>query len=206
MPSPKNAERRTFRIDLAGFRADDKAAADADAPPGLVLSGYAAKFNLPSEDLGGFREFIKPGAFTASIDADDIRALIDHNPTLILGRNTSGTLRLSEDATGLHFELDLPDTGPARDLRELIRRGDVSGCSFGFVTIEDIWTNENGEVRRDIITAQLFDVSIVTYPAYPDTEVAIRSLTDHRTRTPATTPTTPLRDAAHRWIRAKLLR
>lgn len=140
------------------------------------ITGHAAVFNSLSEDLGGWKETILPGAFSDSIKRDDIRALWNHDANYVLGRNRSGTLRLSEDSVGLAIENDFPDTIYARDLVKIIDRGDVSQMSFGFYTLRDNWRIEGGLVIRELIEAQLFDVSPVTYPAYPQTDVAMRSV------------------------------
>lgn len=141
-----------------------------------VIVGHAAVFNSMSVDLGGFREIVAPGAFAQSIVEDDVRALFNHAPDHILGRNRAGTLRLSEDARGLAFEIDLPNTQLARDLAESIGRGDISGNSFGFQTLEDRWERGEGGEIRTLVRVRLFDVSPVTFPAYPQTDVAMRSL------------------------------
>lgn len=144
---------------------------------GKKISGYAAVFDSLSESLGGFREKIAPGAFRNSLaNGDDVRALIDHNPSLVLGRTKAGTLRLEEDSRGLHYEVDPPDTQYARDLVESLKRGDVDQSSFGFRTVEDSWTTENGEQVRTLLEVQLFDVSPVTFPAYAATSVGLRAL------------------------------
>src|SRR5262245_3958547 len=98
------------------------------------LVGYASVFDSPSEDLGGFVEFVRSGAFKRSL-ADgkaDPLALVHHLPHLVLGRRSAGTLRLQEDAKGLAFEIDMPDTATARDLMVSVERGDVNGASFAF--------------------------------------------------------------------------
>src|SRR5579884_3981804 len=118
-------ERRTFKVELRA------AAADGDQAKGRTISGYAALFNSLSEDLGGFREIIAPGAFDGCMD-DDVRCLFNHDPNMVLGRTASKTLRIEQDDTGLKFECDLPDTDDARDLVELMKRGDVDQCSFAF--------------------------------------------------------------------------
>lgn len=149
---------------------------DGDA---AKLVGYAAVFHRDSELIfGSFIERIAPGAFAESIaKPDDVRALINHDPNLILARNLAGTLALREDGHGLLTEIDPPKTSYAADLLESTRRGDISQMSFGFETIEDKWTRgENGAPDiRTLLKVRLFDVSPVTFPAYPDTEVAVRS-------------------------------
>lgn len=141
----------------------------------LRFEGYAARFDNWSEDLGGFREKIAPGAFKNAIQRDDVRALYNHNSNYVLGRNTSGTLRLYEDELGLRFEVDAPNASWARDLRESVKRGDVSQCSFSFETVSDEWSRSNGELdERTLKEVRLSDVSIVTYPAYEATSVSAR--------------------------------
>tara|TARA_Y100000310_G_scaffold345430_1_gene464871 strand:- start:7321 stop:7923 length:603 start_codon:yes stop_codon:yes gene_type:complete len=144
------------------------------------LYGHSALFDSLSEDLGGFRERIAPGAFAATIASDDIRALFNHDSNNILGRNTSGTLKLAEDDRGLVMAVDLPDTILARDLAVSIERGDVTGQSFGFRTLSDEWNMEDGEEIRTLKAVRLFDVGPVTFPAYPSTTVATRSLEAYR--------------------------
>lgn len=148
----------------------------AEEDSGLIV-GYAAVFNSRSEDLGGFREFIRPGAFARAIREDDVRALWNHDSSYVLGRNTAGTLRLREDEHGLRVEIEPPDAQWARDAVVSIRRGDVSQMSFGFTTREDVWRKEEGQVVRELVDVSLFDVSPVTYPAYQETSVSARALT-----------------------------
>ena len=140
------------------------------------LVGYAAKFNKWSADLGGFREKIARKAFDDVLN-DDVRALKNHDSNLLLGRSPK-TLKLSTNSVGLRFEIDMPDTTVGRDTIEEVRRGDISGCSFAFSTAEDDWKYvEDGSVERTLIKCSaLYDVGPVTYPAYPDTSVAARSL------------------------------
>lgn len=148
----------------------------ADGAPTKIV-GHAAKFDVLSEDLGGFRERIAPGAFAQTLKSADIRALWNHDPNIVLGRNKSGTLRLAEDSAGLAYEVDAPDTQLVRDMvMGPIARGDVSQCSFGFYTVSDKWAKVDGEWLRTLLEVELFDVSPVTYPAYPATDVAVRSL------------------------------
>ena len=144
-----------------------------------TLRGHAAVFNQLSEDLGGFREQIQPGAFADAIEKDDIRALFNHDSNYVLGRNVSKTLRLKEDARGLAIEIDLPDTQMARDLAVSIERGDVSQMSFGFSVRpggQDFAKDDSGQMIRTLKRVRLYDVSPVTFPAYPQTDVAMRDL------------------------------
>jgi len=140
------------------------------------ISGYAAVFNELSDDLGGFREKIQPGAFSEAIQRDDVRALWNHDSNYVLGRNKAGTLKLSEDERGLHYVVDLPDTQWAKDLSESIKRGDVTQSSFGFIVDSDEWAKQDGETVRTLTKVTLFDVSPVTYPAYPQTSTSARSI------------------------------
>lgn len=137
------------------------------------LRGYAAVFNQLSDPLTGLREKIRPGAFKRSVQLGaDVRALVDHNPAMIIGRTRAGTLRLHEDAHGLLTEIDLPPTTVGRDLYESVRRGDVSAMSFGFRVVKDVWPERN---LRELVDVELFDVSVVTFPAYPQTTVDVRN-------------------------------
>lgn len=149
---------------------------------GNTVEGHAAVFNKFSEDLGGFREKIAPGAFRDSIKSSDTRALFNHNPNFVLGRTSSGTLELKEDKQGLFFRTSLPNTTWANDLRVSCQRGDINQCSFGFTIETDEWTEkDDGSMERTIKKVRdLLDVSIVTFPAYPDTSVAVRNLEEYR--------------------------
>lgn len=145
---------------------------DSGAP---VIRGYAAVFDSLSNPINGFREKIAPGAFAGTI-AGDIRALWNHNTDYPLGRTTNGTLKLSEDNRGLAVEITPPDTSWGRDAVEAIKRGDVDGMSFAFTTIDDGWAKDDaGQVVRTLRAVQLYEVSPVTFPAYPATTVAVRA-------------------------------
>jgi HK97 family phage prohead protease len=146
----------------------------ADGAP-TRIAGYAAVFNTLSEDLGGFRELIAPGAFRRAVADDDVRALWNHDANLVLGRNTAGTLTLREDTRGLAYDVEPPDTQWGRDAVVSIRRGDVTGSSFGFRTVTDRWVTQDGENLRTLVEVELFDVSPVTYPAYAAASVSARS-------------------------------
>lgn len=140
-----------------------------------TIYGYAAVFNSPADIGGMWVETIAPGAFTESIGGD-VFALYAHDSDDVLGRTKSGSLRLSEDAHGLKFELDPPDTQLARDLMVLIERGDVTGMSIGFVARKDIWDETVEPPQRTLAVVDLREISITAFPAYPTTEVGVRSL------------------------------
>jgi HK97 family phage prohead protease len=145
------------------------------------LEGYAAVFNQPSEDLGGFHEVIKPGAFTDCLASKpDVRALLNHNADHVLGRTAAGTLRVTEDDKGLAYSVDLPDTQIGRDLLKSVERGDINQSSFGFVVrkqsyTEDTEAEDEGRWVRELLAVDVFDVSPVTFPAYPQTSVDARA-------------------------------
>jgi HK97 family phage prohead protease len=146
-----------------------------------ALEGYAAVFNSESHDLGGFVEQVKSGAFARAIKAKaDVRALINHDPSLILGRTKSGTLVISEDDRGLRFHADLGGQDYATNLYESVERGDIDQCSFSFKAVKQSWgerKNPDGSwiATRDLEDVDLYDVSAVTYPAYEGTSVAARA-------------------------------
>jgi len=134
---------------------------------GQTIAGYAAVFNSPSEDLGGFIEYIAPGAFD-SVMNDDVRGFYNHDYNYLLGRASSGTLRLSTDERGLRYEIDLPNTTYANDLIELMRRGDVNQSSFAFMIESDNWSvRDKQNIRTITKISRLIDVAPVVIPAYP---------------------------------------
>lgn len=142
---------------------------DAD---GMHLEGYAALFNSRSENLGGFTETIRPGAFRASLKSrNDIKLLWNHDSSAVLGSTRAGTLTLTEDDRGLRVSAMLPNTTHGRDAKELISRGDVTGFSFGFSMPErggDEWSADGSE--RVLKSVRLHEVSVgVAFPAYPET-------------------------------------
>jgi HK97 family phage prohead protease len=138
---------------------------------GMHLEGYAALFNSRSENLGGFTETIKPGAFRASLKArNDIKLLWNHDTGAVLGSTRAGTLTLTEDDRGLRVSATLPNTSYGRDAKELVARGDVSAFSFGFSMPArggDEWNAEGTE--RVLKSVRLHEVSLVAFPAYPET-------------------------------------
>lgn len=151
------------------FRASDKG-------PG-VLRGYAAVFNKLSQNLGGFVERVDPGAFNKSLaDGGNVFARFNHDDMHLLGTLAAETLRLAVDGTGLHYEVDLPDTSSGRDVAKLAERGDLQHSSFAFRTISDDWgETEEGFPLRTLTAVQLVDVAPVVNPAYRDTTTGLRS-------------------------------
>ncbi|HCM64158.1 MAG TPA: HK97 family phage prohead protease [Morganella sp. (in: Bacteria)] len=159
------------------------------------LVGYVIKWNCRSHVLWDeFTEQFAPDAFKASLQSgNDVRALYEHDHTNLLGRTTSGTLQLSEDTTGLRFELTPPDTQLGRDVLALVERGDIDGMSFGFRAIKDQWDIGQEPYVRTVLEAELREITVTSIPAYPDSgvEIAKRSLTA------AKPPADGLRD---RWL------
>ncbi|PHM62032.1 HK97 family phage prohead protease [Xenorhabdus ishibashii] len=158
-----------FEIRTASLSASDK-----------KLTGYVIKWNSRSQVLWDeFVEQFAPNAFSASLTANtDVRALYEHDHMNLLGRTTSGTLQLAEDATGLRFELTPPDTQLGRDVLALVERGDISGMSFGFRAIKDQWDVGQEPYLRTVLEAELREITVTSLPAYPESgvEIAKRSL------------------------------
>ena len=141
------------------------------------ITGYAIVFNQWSDDIGGFREIVRPGAVTKTIKETDIRATFNHDSNYVLGRNRSNTLVLREDKKGLSIEIDPPDTQWANDLKTSMRRGDIDQMSFKFGTIKDDWdSSDRKNITRELLEIKLADVSVVTFPAYPQTSAQVRSM------------------------------
>jgi len=148
-----------------------------------VLEGHAAVFNVKSHDLG-FREIIRPGAFATAVTTDDVRFLVNHRG-LPLARTRSGTLKLTEDTKGLAFRASLDPTDP--DVARLIpkvKRGDLSEMSFAFAIkdreTDERWYREGNEMIRSLAKVTLYDVSAVSFPAYPSTDLNARSYFEQR--------------------------
>lgn len=144
---------------------------------GNTLRGHASVFGQIAK-LPGHWEQVAPTAFDSVLDRTDTdaRALINHDPAMLLGRQSAGTLRLKVDGDGLAFEVDLPDTTYARDLRELVSRGDLTGASFGFIPGDDEWSTapDGAQLRTHTSVRDLIDVSPVTFPAYDGAGVSLR--------------------------------
>lgn len=177
LANPDGIERRVFSVEeLRVVRSTE----DPDKMP--TIEGYAAVFNKLSENLGGFVEKIAPGAFTKALKTSDARALFNHDVNYVLGRESSKTLKLKEDERGLHMRVYPPDTQTIRDMVIApIERGDIKEQSFGFMISKDAWDDVDERksktpTRTIVEVSRIFDVSPVTFPAYPDTKVAVRSL------------------------------
>lgn len=163
----KTREMRTF--DITGLQKRDGL---NDQP--TMITGYASVFNSKTSIGEFFDEVIAPGAFSKSLaNNSDVRALFNHNWDKVLGRTKSGTLRLFEDDRGLKFEIDLPDTSVARDLAESMARGDINQCSFGFFATGESWDYTSDPALRTVTEVELYEISIVSIPAYEDTEAAL---------------------------------
>lgn len=145
----------------------------------IRLTGLAVAYNSLSEDLGGFRERVLPGAFRETLDTGaEVKALVGHDATKVIGSRAARTLTLRDGDDGLRVSIKLPRTSYGLDLAESIRRGDQGKMSFGFTTRSDAWHKMNGETIRDLVSADLFEVSAVAWPAYSATgiDIAKRSL------------------------------
>jgi HK97 family phage prohead protease len=169
-------KRRTFDIGI------DNLEVRADEGGKKLIRGHAAVFNQKSLPIWrGFRELIRPGAFAKTIQEADIRALVNHDTSMVLGRNKAGTLTLQEDQHGLYVEIDPPDTSYARDLIVSLERGDINQFSFGFQIVKSREITENNredgksETLHEILEVRLFEVSVVTFPAYPQTNAKYRN-------------------------------
>ena len=169
-PTADQAERRSIGI------SDLEVRIEQGKPTRIV--GYAAKFGVRSEPIyGSFREVIAKGAFGKNLPGADIRFLVGHDTSQILGRTKSGTLSVREDEIGLRFDLTLPETTLAKDTVEQINRRDLDAMSFGFKKIEDAWgEDEAGFALRTLKEVKVFEISLTAFPAYDSTEVAVRDL------------------------------
>jgi len=181
IPEPVAVKREiVVPLDLVEWRDSG----DATKKNETTLRGHAAIFNSLSEDLGGFRELVEPGFFRAALrKGPDVRLLFNHDPNFVLARTASGTLELREDNLGLHVFATVDKTITwVKDLRTSMQRGDVDQMSFAFTLTDagDDWAvSDDGTVVRTLRADgadQIFDTSVVTYPAYRATSVNMRSL------------------------------
>jgi HK97 family phage prohead protease len=145
-----------------------------------IIGGYAAKFEVMSEDLGWFREKIRKGAFAKSLTERGVLAFWNHNSDYVLGNTENNTMKVWEDEIGLRFELEMPDTTIGEDAYKIIKRGDAKGVSFGFRTRVDEWDeSDRDHPVRTLVDVMLYEVSPTSMPAYPQTNVSARSLEEH---------------------------
>jgi HK97 family phage prohead protease len=164
-PNTKEPEIRTNNTKFEVRSEDD----------GMTFTGYASVFNSSSEDLGGFREFVAPGAFKRSLQSrNEIKLLWNHDTNEPLASVRGGSLELVEDRYGLKVKARLPKTTRGKDVAELLRSKVIDSMSFGFNVIKDSWS-ENGSVRT-LESVRLHEVSIVTFPAYSSTTATVRSM------------------------------
>jgi HK97 family phage prohead protease len=167
---PGARESRFVQVD------DLEVRAEGDSAP--VITGHPVVYEKWSEDLGGFRERILPGAATKTIAESDVRALFNHDPNFVLGRTRAGTLQLSEDQRGVAMRATPPATTWASDLLISMRRGDIDQMSFAFKAVRDDWRDPKkpgGLAERDIFEFRMYDSSVVTFPAYVQTDAQVRT-------------------------------
>lgn len=179
-PHDQMAGRSASKFEMRVNSADFEIREDSD---GMTFEGYAAVFNSRSENLGGFTEFVAPGAFTRSLKTrNDVKLLWNHDTSTVLGSTRARTLTLTEDSRGLRVIAKLPNTTAGKDAAELLKRGDVDSMSFGFSVIKDSWNAAGDE--RTLNAVRLHEVSIVAYPAYSATAgtATVRSLSKLATR------------------------
>ena len=145
---------------------------------GTTIGGLGIPVSVWSEDLGGFREQILPGAFTVSMKEHDIVAVSNHDTNYPLGRVSAGTLRLSEDERGVSYEVDLPNTERGREIGESVRRGDIKGNSWAMFVTDDTWTQTPEGLVRTVNQGILRELGPQLFPAYSQTTLDVRSLAD----------------------------
>lgn len=156
---------------------------EGDSGQKKTIGGYAVKYNSPTliTDRWGdqFLEEFAPGAFDESLQTRDQKALWNHKKSMPLGSVAAGTLRFNPDTVGLNYEVDLPNTTWGNDAYESISRGDVDGSSFGFICLNNAWSEVEYEgrmiMKRSITKATLIEVSPCTFPAYDSSEMSVRS-------------------------------
>lgn len=172
-PSGSEREQRAF---IGGL----ELRAEGDAENGQTTKGYACLYENDTNIGGYFTERFAKGAFTKSLKERDVVALHSHDDGRPMGRMSRDTLRFTDDDKGLGFENDLPDTQDGRDLATSLERGDIEGMSFRFRAIKEEW-DESGDIpKRTVIEAELYEITYTAFPAYPDTEVGMRSLQNAR--------------------------
>jgi HK97 family phage prohead protease len=163
-PKAQEPEVRTNSVDF-------EVRAEGD---GMTFTGYASVFNSPSQDLGGFIEYVAPGAFKRSLQSrNEVKLLWNHDSGEPLASLRGGTMSLTEDEYGLKVSAKLPNTTRGRDIAELLRTKVIDSMSFGFNVIKDTWSRD-GQTRT-LDSVRLFEVSVVSFPAYEATTAQVRS-------------------------------
>ena len=166
----KNNNKQFFpSVELRAYKSEEEAR--------MLVEGYAIVFNSESRDLGGFTEVVKENALDKALERNtDVLALYGHDYQNVLGRQSANTLQLEKDERGIKFTLDLPNTQLGRDVYTLVERGDLKGNSFGFTVEKDSWDKKGDKVIRTIEQVRdLFEISIVSLPAYEATELVKRN-------------------------------
>ncbi len=163
-----------------------------------TLDGRVANWNVRSVDFGGFFEELAPNCFSRSLkmkdDRHDVRALYAHDKTRVLGRSSAGTLECGEDELGLWMRAHLIDTTDGRDAIKNVEAGNLNAMSFGFLPMEKpIWKRDGADMIRRVEHAHLFEVSIVAWAQYPETELAVRELNEFKAGQPVVKTGMPLR-------------
>jgi hypothetical protein len=167
----KQMEKRIFN--LSEIKIEKRG--ESDTP---IITGHAAVFNTLT-DIWWYREQVAPGAFKKTLKTSDTRALFNHDSNFILGRNKSGTLKMEEDEKGLAVEISPPDTQLVRDMiLTPMERGDLNQMSFAFMVTDEVWEEKKDEmpIRTIKEVDPLFDVSVVTFPAYPTSDAKVRDI------------------------------
>ena len=155
-----------------------RAGGDGGAP---LIQGYAAVFNSPSLDLGGFREQIAPGAFKRSLRSGNKLSFFNHDPSMVLGSTRAKTLTVAENLEGLAYQVEPPDTQWARDLLVSMQRGDIGDASFTFRAVKDRWeVLEDGTQLRTLLEVELVELGPVTMGAYPAADSQVRTMLEAR--------------------------
>jgi HK97 family phage prohead protease len=166
---------RTAEINKRDFKTSFNVTRQQQNPDELIIEGYFALYEQDTELYDGIFEIITKGAFDKTLN-NDVRALWNHNTQYVLGRNKSGTLELKTDDKGLFGVIKLPNTQYAKDIHELVQRGDVDQCSFGFnILNETLEELASGAFRWRINEIDLHEISVVTFPAYENTSVQARA-------------------------------
>ncbi|WP_375290908.1 HK97 family phage prohead protease [Qipengyuania sp.] len=176
MPAPKSNDGRELRTLTKGL---ELRFAQSDGQSSTT-KGYACLFDNVTSIGGYWQERFSRGAFAKSLGERDVVALHSHDDGRPMGRMSRDTLRIQEDDKGLLFENDLPDTQDGRDLATSIDRGDIEGMSFRFRALKEEWDETQDPPMRTVIEAELYEITYTAFPAYPDTEVGMRSLEHSR--------------------------